>query len=62
VPFTNFLRNTDTVDLENNTYDINFDAPDTHFDNLGLFSDAWAEKFRIVLMEKTPQKNPNRML
>jgi hypothetical protein len=27
-----------------NSYDTNVDAPDAHFDNLCLFSDAQAEK------------------
>jgi hypothetical protein len=27
-----------------NSYDTNFDAPDAHFDNLYIFSDAQAEK------------------
>jgi hypothetical protein len=30
-----------------NKYDANFDAPDAHFDELSLFSDARAEKVQI---------------
>jgi hypothetical protein len=31
--------------IKSNSNDTNFDAPDAHFDNLYLFSDAQAEKF-----------------
>jgi hypothetical protein len=45
-----------------NSYDTNFDAPDAHFDNLYLISDAQAEKWGNPKYNdcKDPNK-PNRL-